>query len=506
MHLQAEKEGVLVEATKVRTIWGLDTLALHDQYWAAHGLQVIRPGVETPICPNAIGYLLLSRDLMVLFSPDKFKDRQAWLRCDMVYLRMHEASSLRERVVTDDAFRFVRFERSYQGTRSARTVRVAVTRDPRLAALWQIAPNVSAAVKKLRQLVTRERRSIVSTLGSVYDFKIESGRMTFLRDLMRVWANPQAAIRRAVAHEKSVWLDAELPLPTNTQFVGPVWVGAGRKLDDASMVIGPAVLWDDPAARPAAQDIVVDPVGTAVLTAVAQPAMAGIKHRRVYHMVKRLFDVTFALAGLLFTLPIYPLVMLAIWLEDGRPFFFAHRRETLYGRKFGCIKFRSMQKNAEKIKLNLAAHNQADGPQFFMESDPRLTRVGQILRQCHLDELPQFINVLLGHMSVVGPRPSPFKENQFCPPWREARLSVRPGITGLWQVKRTREKDKDFQEWIRYDIEYVEKSGLLLDGWIVLQTIANVLGRLGSTVFRRGGSKGSSSGPAESHEPMETPV
>src|SRR4029078_12146779 len=137
----------------------------------------------------------------------------------------------------------------------------------------------------------------------------------------------------------------------------------------------------------------------------------------------------------------YPLVMIAIWLEDGRPFFFAHMRETIGGGgvpllkvpsirrggeqgkggpDFPCLKFRSMRKDAEKVKAELQKLNRADGPQFYIENDPRLTRVGKFLRKYNLDELPQFWNVLLGHMSVVGPRPSPHKENQYCPPWREA--------------------------------------------------------------------------------------
>ena len=173
--------------------------------------------------------------------------------------------------------------------------------------------------------------------------------------------------------------------------------------------------------------------------------------------------------------------MLAIYLEDGRPFFFLHPRETLGGREFGCIKFRSMRKDADKIKAQLASNNQADGPQFFIKNDPRLTRIGRLIRDLNVDELPQFINILLGDMSVVGPRPSPRKENQYCPPWREARLSVRPGITGLWQVKRTRRQGLDFQEWIKFDIQYVEQLSWKLDLWIIFQTFIVLL----RGVFRR---------------------
>jgi lipopolysaccharide/colanic/teichoic acid biosynthesis glycosyltransferase len=111
-----------------------------------------------------------------------------------------------------------------------------------------------------------------------------------------------------------------------------------------------------------------------------------------------------------------------------------------------------------------------------MANDPRLTRVGRVIRKLNIDELPQFINVLMGDMSVVGPRPSPHKENQYCPAWREARLSVRPGITGLWQVQRTRRAGADFQEWIKYDIEYVQKAGVWTDLFIILKTFRVLVG------------------------------
>jgi lipopolysaccharide/colanic/teichoic acid biosynthesis glycosyltransferase len=193
---------------------------------------------------------------------------------------------------------------------------------------------------------------------------------------------------------------------------------------------------------------------------------------------KRLFDIVASLFAITVSLPLYPLAALAIWLEDGRPIFFTHRRETLGGREFPCIKFRSMRKDAEKLKAGLKAANQADGPQFFIEEDPRLTRVGRVLRKYHLDEWPQFFNVLVGDMSIVGPRPSPRSENQYCPAWREARLSVRPGITGLWQTRRTRAAGSDFQEWIKYDIEYVETRSWRLDLVIILRTISQILRRV----------------------------
>jgi lipopolysaccharide/colanic/teichoic acid biosynthesis glycosyltransferase len=112
-----------------------------------------------------------------------------------------------------------------------------------------------------------------------------------------------------------------------------------------------------------------------------------------------------------------------------------------------------------------------------MKDDPRIFGVGKWLRKLNIDEWPQFWNVLIGQMSIVGPRPSPDRENQMCPAWREARLSVRPGITGLWQVMRTRGRgESDFQEWIYYDIQYIKKQSIWLDIKIILKTFVVALG------------------------------
>jgi len=246
-------------------------------------------------------------------------------------------------------------------------------------------------------------------------------------------------------------------------------------VDGATTVIGPAIVWDDPSHRPpseAIQWLTIEPTDP---PDEPLPVRGASTFDRVF---KRGFDLIFGFIALVLTLPLYPFIMLAIWLEDGRPIFFAHRRETLGGRQFPCIKFRSMRKDAEKIKQELLRQNQADGPQFFIEDDPRLTRVGRFIRKLHLDELPQFFNVLAGQMSIVGPRPSPSARNQYCPPWREARLSVRPGVTGLWQVKRTRRAGADFQEWIKYDIEYVENRSWWLDMVIIWKTIGLLLRRV----------------------------
>ena len=186
--------------------------------------------------------------------------------------------------------------------------------------------------------------------------------------------------------------------------------------------------------------------------------------------VKRITDCLVAIIVLILFAPIIPFISLAIKLTSPGPVFFKHKRQGRYGKTFNCLKFRTMKLGADKMQDKLRFVSQVDGPQFKIDDDPRISTVGRFLRETYLDEIPQFINVLLGQMSIVGPRPSPESENTLCPFWRDARLSVRPGITGLWQICRTRQPMKDFQEWIHYDIEYVRNLSLRMDLWISWMT------------------------------------
>jgi lipopolysaccharide/colanic/teichoic acid biosynthesis glycosyltransferase len=136
-----------------------------------------------------------------------------------------------------------------------------------------------------------------------------------------------------------------------------------------------------------------------------------------------------------------------------------------------------MSTGAHLAQRDLHGLDQTDGPHFKVDRDPRVTRVGWFLRMTNADEIPQLMNVLLGQMSLVGPRPSPFRENQVCVPWREARLSVRPGITGLWQVCRHNRSDGDFHQWIEYDLLYVQHLSVWLDLKILAATILTLGGK-----------------------------
>ena len=457
---------------RAHTVWGLDALELHARFWASRGVQVVRPGEPSPLVSDAELYLLLDRDTLACFPLRDVAVQIAWTEADVTFVRIvsTDDEGYREHVVTDDTGRFLRFQRQYDGVK-ARLARVAITPEIDVAEVWQRSEGAAEGRWRLRRTVERAHRWACSVDGHIFDRSSASSTDEFVRTLIASWSRPDATIDGIRHVCKGVWADESGVVESEAKFVGPAWIGAGRTVGAGAVVVGAAALWDDAHARP-------EPRAIRWLDLEPTRPPSSLQARRlpaVERALKRAMDLCLSLVAIAMTLPLYPLILLAILLEDGRPFFFAHRRETLGGREFPCLKFRSMHRDAEAIKAALAGSNQADGPQFFMDRDPRLTRVGAFLRRTQLDEIPQFFNVLLGHMSIVGPRPSPFTENQYCPGWREARLSVRPGITGLWQIKRTRAPGTDFQEWIRYDIEYVERASLWLDVVIIYKTIAMVL-------------------------------
>ncbi len=455
------------------TIWGLSPRQIHDRLWAALGIQVVRRHERSEIVAGAELFLLCDEGTLILFRPAQVLDTLYWLAPELMILRIKDTRprGYREEAVTEGDV-LVRFERVYRDS-GLRSPRVALTPDRGIARLWQNAPEGRAPWRWLRSQIAPERRIARSASAHMYDESDPAQVMECVHEVMRKWERPDATIRRAVRPRPEVWADRSSVIDPETRIVGPVWVGAGRAIESGSPIVGPAVLWDAPGARAEPDTVAWLDIEPASLR---DPELAPVRTSRVPG--KRAFDIAFALLALAVTLPLYPIVALAIWLDDGRPIFFAHRRQTRGGREFPCLKFRSMKKQADVGKEDLAEENQADGPQFFIAEDPRITRVGRIIRKLQIDELPQFVNVLLGHMSVVGPRPSPHAENQYCPAWREARLSVRPGVTGLWQVSRTREAGLDFQEWIRFDLEYVAGATWWMDLRIIWRTVAHIINGL----------------------------
>jgi lipopolysaccharide/colanic/teichoic acid biosynthesis glycosyltransferase/NDP-sugar pyrophosphorylase family protein len=191
-----------------------------------------------------------------------------------------------------------------------------------------------------------------------------------------------------------------------------------------------------------------------------------------YQKAKRGLDVAVAILGLTITAPIMLMMALAIKLDSPGDIIFRQERCGLGGRNFIMYKFRSMVSNSEDLKGALRDLNEVDGPMFKIIHDPRITRVGKILRNTNLDELPQLWNVLRGDMSLVGPRPLSLDEMHYNPKWRDARLSVRPGMTGLWQVEA--HTKVLFNEWLTCDLEYVKHCSLGFDLKILFRTLKKV--------------------------------
>ncbi len=190
-------------------------------------------------------------------------------------------------------------------------------------------------------------------------------------------------------------------------------------------------------------------------------------------LAKRAFDILFSSCVILFGFPFFLIIAALIKLDSKGPIFFRQQRSGLRGRVFGVYKFRTMVVNAEELRDNLLDKNEMDGPVFKIANDPRITRVGRILRKTGIDEFPQFINVFLGDMSVVGPRPPLPKEVEQYERWQLRRLAMQPGITCLWQVARERNKIT-FEEWMNMDMEYIDNWSLALDMVIILKTIRTV--------------------------------
>jgi len=198
----------------------------------------------------------------------------------------------------------------------------------------------------------------------------------------------------------------------------------------------------------------------------------------VYRAAKRCLDLALALSGLLLLLPLLPAIVILIKLDSRGPVLFTQKRVGRGGRLFTCYKFRSMVQNAESLKSHLVSLNEATGPAFKIREDPRITAIGAFLRRSSLDEVPQLFNVVLGDMSVVGPRPQIPAEVELYEPWHRRRLDVKPGITCLWQISGR--SHLSFEDWMRLDLDYIRQRSLRLDLMILLKTVPAVIARKGA--------------------------
>ncbi|HRX79863.1 MAG TPA: sugar transferase [Pirellulaceae bacterium] len=188
---------------------------------------------------------------------------------------------------------------------------------------------------------------------------------------------------------------------------------------------------------------------------------------------KRMLDVVGSTVGLLVATPVMIVAAIAIKLDSPGPVLFKQVRAGLGGRPFNIYKFRTMTVGAEEQKHALRANSEQDGPAFKIKNDPRVTRVGRYLRRTCIDEFPQFLNVLKGDMSLVGPRPLPCEESEECEDWQRRRLSVTPGLTCIWQVSGGMKIP--FVEWMRMDIRYIRSRRLLHDLKLLWATLLAVV-------------------------------
>jgi lipopolysaccharide/colanic/teichoic acid biosynthesis glycosyltransferase len=176
--------------------------------------------------------------------------------------------------------------------------------------------------------------------------------------------------------------------------------------------------------------------------------------------------------------PIWLLIALAIKLDSRGPVLYSDRRVGLNETEFDMLKFRTMRADAEEHQAELERRNEADGALFKIKDDPRVTRVGDILRRFSLDEVPQVLNVLRGEMSLVGPRPLPVRDYELLEPWHRKRYLVLPGMTGLWQIAGR--SSLGFDDLVRLDFYYLEHWSIWLDISILLKTLPAVVGRRGA--------------------------
>lgn len=207
-------------------------------------------------------------------------------------------------------------------------------------------------------------------------------------------------------------------------------------------------------------------------------AIPTVHDSRIYRLIKRGMDIVFSLVGLIIFSPLMALVALVIRVTSPGPVIFKQVRAGMCGKPFVMYKFRTMHDGAENDRDALAKLNELEGPVFKIASDPRLTSIGRFLRRSSIDELPQLVNCLFGQMSLVGPRPLWINEALQASGQERYRMSVKPGLTCLWQVSGRSELGYD--KWVALDLYYIRNRSLLLDIMILFQTLPAVLSARGA--------------------------
>ena len=223
----------------------------------------------------------------------------------------------------------------------------------------------------------------------------------------------------------------------------------------------------------------VQELQTQIETSYSLPSIH-VNRRRSYLVIKRMSDFFISGLALVIMFPIFLLAAVAIKVEDPRgAIFYKQLRGGKDGVPFVVYKFRSMYSNADEIKASLMDQNEMDGPVFKIRNDPRVTKVGRVIRKLSIDEFPQFFNVFQGRLSLVGPRPLPIAEAEACNPYQKQRELVKPGITCTWQISGR--NNVSFERWMEMDIEYIAKQSLWVDFMILLKTIPAVFSSNGAS-------------------------
>jgi exopolysaccharide biosynthesis polyprenyl glycosylphosphotransferase len=201
--------------------------------------------------------------------------------------------------------------------------------------------------------------------------------------------------------------------------------------------------------------------------------LSSVKNRYVYVFFKRLFDLILSVFAIIVLSPIFIVTAIAVKLESKGPVFYSQPRASKNGKTFKMYKFRSMCVDADEKLKDLKVLNEKDGPVFKIANDPRVTKVGRIIRRKSIDELPQLINIIKGDMSIVGPRPPLLNEVEQYTPYQMHRLDVISGLTCYWQISGR--SNVGFNEWVNLDIKYIKESSLWVDFKIIIKTFTTVL-------------------------------
>ena len=466
----------MIQIDEKPEVWGLGASDIHDAWWRSRGVQSVRR--NHPFVPQggAELFMLIESEQLVAFDIAELADAMVWSEARGTGIRIIERSDegYKEQIVRGGAGEVLGIRRSYVHDEKT-GYRIIMTSEEDVARGW-----AEATERRMGWLAARRdcdgKMDHQKVYGHCYDLKLVEDHRRFLAWVVATWADPDRVLDGITEVRPGVFVAEEDLTRVGGTCIAPAWIGFRCQDVETAPIVGPDFVVDAKAGERSVPDVRVLAINEIMLPR-GRAKERLIPYGSFYAIGKRLFDLFWAISILICLSPIFLLVAISVVIDDGFPLLFGHVRQKKGGRTFKCWKFRTMRRDAESMVAELQAMNKADGPQVFIESDPRVTRVGKYLRKLQLDELPQFWNVLVGDMSVVGPRPSPDKENQFCPAWREMRLSVRPGITGLWQVKRTRSPGEDFQEWIKYDIEYVRSASFWLDVKICVKTAWNIIAR-----------------------------